>query len=131
MELGLGHHRQGDLLDDHGVAGERGADVLALEGAALEHPADRVGDGAGIDDRAVDNGIGRHGRRGKRGDAVPFAGRLQLHRLDCAGPDVQAYNGFDFTKHSTLCSGRQAARVAPPGDQECTSAGQPPCQPIR
>ena len=35
-ELGLGHHRQADLLDDDRVARERGRDFLGLEGLVLE-----------------------------------------------------------------------------------------------
>ena len=101
VQLGLGHHRQRDLLDDHRVARERRADVLGLEGlVVLEDAADRVGHGAGVDDGAVDDGIGRHRLAAERGDAEAFARGLQLDRLDCARSDVEPYDCLGFTKHT-------------------------------
>ena len=61
---------------------------------------------------------GGTGADGERGDAVSFARRLQLHRLDGAGPDVQAHDGFDFAKHSTLSSRSRGAM--PRRDREYT-----------
>jgi hypothetical protein len=57
-ELGLGHDRQRDLLDDDGIARERGGDVFRLDAPAVEEAADRVGDGRAIDDGAVDDAVG-------------------------------------------------------------------------
>ena len=62
-ELGVGHDRQRDLLDDHGVARQRGGDVLRLDLAAVEQPPDRVRDRRAVDDRAVDDAVGRNGLR--------------------------------------------------------------------
>ena len=61
VELGGGHHRQRDLLDDDGVARERGRDLLRLERLRLEDAADRLGDGGAVDDGAIDDAVGRHG----------------------------------------------------------------------
>ena len=103
-ELGLGHHRQRDLLDDDGVARERGGDVLGLDAAAVEQAADRVGHGGAIDDRAVDDAVGRHRLGAEAGHLVALAGRLQLDRLDGARADVEADEGFRSTKHRVVLS---------------------------
>ena len=47
-------------------------------------------DGRAIDDGAVDDAVGRHGLGAVRGDAVAFASRLQLDRLDGARTNVES-----------------------------------------
>ena len=93
-ELRLGHHRQADLLDDDRVARERRGDVFGLERLVLEQAADGVGDGGAVDDRAVDDAVGRHRLDGEGDDLEALAGRLQLDGLDGARADVEADDRF-------------------------------------
>ena len=88
-QLGLGHHRQRDLLDDHRVARERGGDLLGLDLPALEQPAHGGGDGGAVDDRAVDDAVGRNGLGAEGHDLVALADRLQLDGLDGARSEVE------------------------------------------
>jgi hypothetical protein len=61
-EFVLSHDRQRDLLDDHGVTGQRRTDLLGLERlVAVEHSADGFGDRSRVDDGAVDDGVRRDG----------------------------------------------------------------------
>ena len=90
-DFGLGHLGNGDLLDDDGVARERRRDIAGLDLAAVEEPADRVGDGRAVDDGAVDDAVGRHRLAAEGGDLVAAPGRLELHRLDRARTDVEAH----------------------------------------
>ena len=90
----LGHHRQADLLDDDGAARQRRHDILRLELRRLECAAYRVGHRAGVDDRAVDDAVGRQRFDGDRDDLEAAPGGLQLDRLDRAGTDVQADHGL-------------------------------------
>ena len=131
VQLRLGHHRQRDLLDDHRVAGERGADVLRLEGfVVLEDAADRVGDSAGIDDGAVDDRIRRHGLAAERRHTESLSGWLQFDGFDGARSDVEAHDGLGSTKH-TLVFGvgllssyvRSTLRLAFVGDERALRAG--------
>ena len=89
-ELGLGHHRQADLLDDHGVARERRGDFLRLERFVLEEPPDGVGDGGAVDDGAVDNAVGGNRLDRKGDDLEAFARSFQLNSFNGARPDVEA-----------------------------------------
>ena len=92
---------------------KRGADVLGLERlVALEHAADGVGDGARIDDGAVDDGIRRHRLDGERRDPVALAGRFQLDRLDRARPDIEPNDSLAFAKHGHLVT-RRSENVPP------------------
>ena len=97
-QLGLRHDRQADLLDDDGVAGERGGNFLGLERLVAEQTADGVGDGAAVDDRAVDDAVGRDWLEAERDDLVALARRLELDRLDRARPDVEADDRLVFTE---------------------------------
>jgi hypothetical protein len=90
-QFGRRHHGQSDLLDDDGVARERGDDLDALEPLGLEDAADRVRHGDGIDDGAIDDRVGKDRLDGKRRDAVavlPLG--FQFDRLDGTRPDVEA-----------------------------------------
>ena len=78
------------------------ATSLDLNCLPAEHAADRVGDRARVDDRAVDDAVGRHRLDGDGADLVALAGRLELDRLDGARPDVQS--------HEALVSRRTAQR---------------------
>jgi hypothetical protein len=101
VELRLGHDRESDLLDDHGVAGERGADVLRLEGAVvLEHVADGIGHRPRIDNRAVDDGVGGDRLGAVRHDPEALARRLQLDRLHGARSDVEPDDRLVLPKHA-------------------------------
>jgi hypothetical protein len=93
-ELALGHHRQVDFLDDHRIAGERHGDVFRLEGLVLEEAFDRVGDGGAVDDRAVDDAVGRDRLDRKGDDLEALADWLELDGLDGARPDVEAHDSF-------------------------------------
>ena len=88
-ELLLGHLRERDLLDDDGVARERGGDVLRADVLRLEQAPDRVGDRRAIDDGAVDDAVGRHRLDAEGGDLERLARALELHGLDGARADVQ------------------------------------------
>ena len=111
-QLGVGHDRQADFLDDDGVARERGRDVLALERVTGEEPADRVADRPGVDDGAIDDAVGRNGLAAERRDPVGLTGRLQLDCFDRTRPDVEADDGFCFTetKHD---GGSLSAKLIP------------------
>jgi hypothetical protein len=89
-ELGLGHDRQVDLLDDDRVAGERSGDFLGLERLVLENTADRVGDRGAVDDRPVDDAVGRHRLDRKGHDLETLADGLEFDGLDGARSDVEA-----------------------------------------
>ena len=104
-ELGFGHRRQRDLLDDHGIAGQRGDDVLGLELLVGEEAADGIGDRAAIDDGAVDNTVGRNGLdpNGRHPEALP--GGFQFDGLDGTRPDVEAHEAF--------CSAEQHVSLSP------------------
>ena len=80
------------------------ATSLVLNALLLEQAADGVGDGAAVDDRAVDDAVGRDGLGGERGDAEALARRLQLDRLDGARADVETDDRFAFaeTKHDAV-----------------------------
>ena len=103
-ELRLRHHRQRDLLDDDGVARERGGDILGLDAAAVEQAADGVGDGGGVDDRAVDDAVRGHRLAAEIRDPVALAGLFQLDRLDGARTDVQTDQRFRSAKHRGVLS---------------------------
>ena len=89
-ELLLGHLGQRDLLDDDGVARERGGDVLRADVLRLEQAPDRVGDRRAVDDGAVDDAVRRHRLDAERGDLERFARAFELHGLDGARADVQS-----------------------------------------
>ena len=93
-ELRGGHHRQIDLLDDHGVARQRGGDLLRPERLVLEDTADGVGDRGAVDDGAVDDAVGRHRLDGKRHDLEALPDSLQLDSFDRARPDVEPDDRF-------------------------------------
>ena len=79
-ELRLGHHRQRDLLDDHGVARQGRGDVARLDLAALEQPPDRIRHRRAVDDRAVDDAVRGNGLGAEGGDLVALAGRPSARR---------------------------------------------------
>ena len=66
------------------------ATSFVLKALLLEEAADGVGDGAAVDDGAVDDAVGRHRLDGERGDLEALARRLELDGLDGARPDVEA-----------------------------------------
>ena len=101
-ELGFGHRRQRNLLDDHGVARQRRGDFPGLDVARVEQPPDRVDDRRPVDDRAVDDAVRRDWLGTDRRDPVALARRLQLDRLDRARTDVQADQAFRSTKHQDV-----------------------------
>ena len=102
-ELGFGHRRQGDLLDDHGIAGQRGDDVLRLELLVGKEAADGVGHGAAIDDGAVDDAVGRDRFDPEGRHAEPLPGGFQFDGLDGARPDVEAHEAFCSAEQHVTC----------------------------
>ena len=97
-ELLLGHRGQRDLLDDHGVTGERGSDVLGPELGVGEEAPHRVRHGAAVDDGAIDNAVGRNRLDTDGRHAVALPGGLELDGLYGAGPDVESHQGFASAK---------------------------------
>ena len=79
------------------------ATSLVLMLRLVEQAADRVRDGGAVDDRAVDNAVGRQRLGAEAGHFVALAGGLQLDRLDGARTNVQADEGFSSTKHVVSC----------------------------
>ena len=53
------HGRQGDLLDDHRVAGKGGRVIGILDALVGVQPLDRLDHHGGVHDGAVDDGLGR------------------------------------------------------------------------
>jgi hypothetical protein len=71
----------------------------------FEDTLDRIGDGTGVDDCAVDDRIGRY-RLGAEGrDLVALAGGLQLDSLDGARSDVESDNRFGLCEQRHVSSG--------------------------
>ena len=93
-ELGFGHHRKTDFLDDDGVARERGGHLLGLERLILEQTADRVGDGGPVDDGAVHDAVRRHWLDAECRDFEALARWLQLDGFDRARADVETDDGL-------------------------------------
>ncbi len=56
---------------------------------------------------------GGHRLDAERRHAEAFAGRLQLHRLDCARSDVESDNRLRFAKHAKLTRSRNACYSRP------------------
>ena len=103
-QLRLRHDRQADLLDDDGVARQRGGDVLRFEGLVGEEAADGVGHGGAVDDGAVNNAVARNGLDRERRHSEALAGRLQLNSLDGAGADVEPDDDFVLTEaQASMC----------------------------
>jgi hypothetical protein len=100
VELGLGHDRQRDLFDNHGVPRQRRAHILRLERlAAVEQASDGVGHRRRVDDRTVDDAVGGKRLGAERDDLESLSRRLQFDRLDGARTDVEADNGLGSSKH--------------------------------
>jgi hypothetical protein len=103
------HLRERDLLDDDRVARDARGDVARLDLLGGEEPLDRVDDGAGVHDRAVDDRL-----RWKRlhpdvdelvlGSAL--AAGLELDGLDGRGPDVESDQPFLLAEQSHEFSSR-------------------------
>src|SRR5262249_40591382 len=85
-----------------------------FESFVAEQPLDRVGDRAAVDDRTIDDAVGRHRLDAEGGDLVAFAGRAQLHGLDRARPDVEPDHRFRVvqSKHSVPVLGRASCWCA-------------------
>ena len=109
-QLRLGHHRERDLLDDDGAPRQRGAHVLGLEGTALEDALDRVRDRGGVDDGAVDDGVGGHRLDAECGHTEVLGCRLELDRLYRAGANVQPDYALLLPKHRYLGSPVEGAK---------------------
>ena len=97
-QLLLGHRGQRDLLDDDRVARQRRGDVLGPELGVGEQAPHRVGDRAAVDDRAVDDAVGRNRLDADGRDPIALAGGLELDGLHGAGPDVESHQGFGSAK---------------------------------
>ena len=94
-ELRIGHHRQGDLLDDDGVAGQGGDDILRFEALCVENATDGVGNGDSVDDRAIDDRVGRNRFRGVGRDLETLRSiRFQLNGLHRARSNVETDDGL-------------------------------------
>src|SRR5205807_290012 len=71
--------------------------------AAVEQAADRVRHGGAVDDRAVDDAVGRQRLGAEARHFVTLAGLFQLDRLDGARANIQTHEGFGSTKHVVSC----------------------------
>src|SRR5690606_104905 len=69
---------------------DRRGHLAALQPLAVEQTTDGIGDGGAVDDRPVDDAVGRNGFDAPAGDLPALALRTQLDRLDGAGADVEA-----------------------------------------
>ena len=80
----LGRHgRKADLLDDDGVARQRGAEVRVADVGRRNEPVDRIDDERGVHDRAVHDRFGGKRLQARFHEPVPPAlGVLQLDQLD-------------------------------------------------
>ena len=77
------------------------ATSLVLMAAAVEQTTDGVGDGGAVDDRAIDDAVGRQRFGAETGDLEGLADRLQFHRFDGARSDVEADQCLGSTEHSS------------------------------
>ena len=92
----LGRHgRQGNLLDDHGMAGEGGPEVVVPDRKRRDDPVDRVDDEGGVHDRAVDDRLGGEALHARLDEAItPAFGVFQLDQFDRRRTYVEANQVF-------------------------------------
>ena len=90
VELGGGHHRHGDLADDHGLAADAESDLALLDLGLREGAAEPVDDGLRVHDVAVDDRLGRERGEAEAHEAVGLPALLELTYLDRARSDVDA-----------------------------------------
>jgi hypothetical protein len=82
FELGLGHGRQNDLLDDDRVPGDGDRYVFLAQPQSPPQVADRVDDGRLVHNRAVDDGL-RHEPDHVEGlELIASLAPLELDSLD-------------------------------------------------
>ena len=104
LQLVVGHHRDGDLSDDHRLPVDADGDVLLGDLRIVEDLHEALDDGAGVHDVTVDDRLRWQGREPVPDDLELLPSLFQLHHLDGARADVDSDQVFTFAEHfATKC----------------------------
>ena len=100
VELLAAHRGQAHLLHDHRVTRHRRGDVLRLDLAVLDRLADRLGDRARVQERALHDRLGGHVRH------------AEMRQLESARADLlRQLDGLDRRRSDVEADGRAGAEA--------------------